>query len=437
MLEIYRICFEETIQFLYLWTLQFNIIHAINGNCAKEKTVVQLSYYDIVRQKMIGGVKMMLKKLAIIGASYLQEPLIRKAKEMGIETHVFAWQVGDVGEEIADYFYPISIVEKEEILHRCQEIGVNGICTIASDLAAVTVCYVAEKMGLPGNSIQTGLVSTNKHEMRKCFERNGDPSPKSLLVEKVDALKDEKLGYPLIVKPLDRSGSRGITKVNHFEELESAIERAKDQGFEKKALVEEFAEGKEYSVEFISWQGRHTFLALTEKFTTGAPGYVETGHIQPANIKGQQLEMVESVVCHALDSLGIKVGASHSEVKIDEDGNIKIIEIGGRMGGDFIGSHMVNISTGVDFVEGVIKCALGEKPDAEPTDTGKVAAVRFILNHNDKGMVQTFIEENSSGVVSYEIESQDGDNVTDSASRWGYCLASFDDYDSAQRFVTQ
>lgn len=378
-----------------------------------------------------------MKKLAIIGASYLQEPLIRKAKEMGIETHVFAWQVGDVGEKIADYFYPISIVEKEDILHKCQEIKVDGICTIASDLAAVTVCYVAEKMNLAGNSIEAGLVSTNKHEMRECFESNGVPSPRSILVEKVDDLKDEKLEYPLIVKPLDRSGSRGITKVNCFDELGPAVERAKDQGFEKKALVEEFAEGKEYSVEFISWQGQHTFLALTEKFTTGAPGYVETGHIQPANIRGEQLEKVERVVCHALDSLGIQVGASHSEVKIDEDGNIKIIEIGGRMGGDFIGSHLVKLSTGVDFVEGVIKCALGEKPDVEPVDTGKVAAVRFILNHSDKVIIQKFIDENPDRVVSYEIENQDGDDVTDSASRWGYCMAVFDDYDTAQGFVTK
>lgn len=375
------------------------------------------------------------KKIAIIGASYLQEPLIRKAKEMGIETHVFAWKAGDVGEEIADYFYPISIVEKEEILYKCQEVKVDGICTIASDLAAVTVCYVAEKMGLSGNSIQTGLVSTNKHEMRMCFERNGDPSPKSVLVESVKDLMDRELEYPLIVKPLDRSGSRGITKVNYFEELESAIERAKEQGFEKKALVEEYAEGKEYSVEFISWQGQHTFLALTEKFTTGAPGYVETGHIQPANITGEQLRKIENVVQHALNSLGLKIGASHSEVKIDENGNIKIIEIGGRMGGDFIGSHLVKISTGVDFVEGVIKCALEEKPDRKPTNTGKVAAVRFILNHDDKKSIQDFMQNHSDRVVSYKIESRDGQDVTDSASRWGYCLASFDDYESAREFV--
>ena len=103
-----------------------------------------------------------MKKLAIIGASYLQEPLIEKAKSMGIETHVFAWAAGDVGEKSADYFYPISIVEKDEILKRCREIGIDGICTIASDLAVITVNYVANNMGLTANSIACTEKSTNK-----------------------------------------------------------------------------------------------------------------------------------------------------------------------------------------------------------------------------------------------------------------------------------
>ena len=127
-----------------------------------------------------------MKKLAIIGASYLQEPLIEKAKSMGIETHVFAWAAGDVGEKSADYFYPISIVEKDEILKRCREIGIDGICTIASDLAVITVNYVANNMGLTANSIACTEKSTNKHLMRAAFEKNGDPSPKSILVSSID-----------------------------------------------------------------------------------------------------------------------------------------------------------------------------------------------------------------------------------------------------------
>ena len=99
-----------------------------------------------------------MKKLAIIGASYLQQPLIEKAKSLGIETHVFAWKCGDIGEEIADVFYPISIVEKEEILAKCREIGIDGVCSIASDLAAITVNYVASEMGLAGNTIKLFFV---------------------------------------------------------------------------------------------------------------------------------------------------------------------------------------------------------------------------------------------------------------------------------------
>ena len=194
-----------------------------------------------------------MKKLAIIGASYLQEPLIEKAKNMGIETHVFAWKAGDVGEKSADFFYPISIVEKDEILKKCREIGVDGICSIASDLAAITVNYVAHEMRLVGNSPRCAMISTNKHLMRQAFEENGDPSPKSILVASIDDLNEIKLKYPIIVKPIDRSGSRGITKLLTEDGLEEAIENAKKQGFEKKALIEEFVTGQEYSVDIVFW----------------------------------------------------------------------------------------------------------------------------------------------------------------------------------------
>ena len=178
-----------------------------------------------------------MRHLAIIGASYLQEPLIRKAKEMGIITHVFAWAADDVGEKIADFFYPISIVEKENILQKCQEIGIDGICSIASDLAVVTVNYVAEKMGLIGNSMESTLLSTNKHNMRKAFEENGDPSPRSIMVRSADEVLED-LQYPVIVKPLDRSGSRGIFKLFDSARLNEAITEAENQGFIKNALGE-------------------------------------------------------------------------------------------------------------------------------------------------------------------------------------------------------
>lgn len=377
-----------------------------------------------------------MTKLAIIGASYLQLPLIEKAKSMGIETHVFAWAAGDIGEVAADYFYPISIVEKEQILTQCRQIGINGICSISSDLAMLTVNYVAEEMGLTGNSIRCTMKSTNKHLMRWAFEENRDPSPKSVLVERVADLNGIELHYPIVVKPTDRSGSRGITKLRDAVGLEAAIEVAKSQGFEKKALVEEFAEGQEYSVECISWHGQHYLLALTQKFTTGAPHFIETGHLQPAPVSDSTLSQVKNVVFHALDSLEIRNGASHSELKIDADGTIRLIEIGGRMGGDFIGSDLVQLSTGVDYVKSVIQIALGEEPTLQRGEES-VAAVRFVFSPEDVAAFERLKREHPELLVQADVDTTFDHPVTDSASRFGYFLMRSKDAELLRNYLPE
>jgi biotin carboxylase len=363
-----------------------------------------------------------MRKLAIIGASELQEPLIRKAKSMGVETHVFAWAAGDVGEKSADVFYPISIVEKEKILEVCREVGVDGICSIASDLAMITVGYVADALGLVGNTPDAVERSTNKHLMRAAFERGGDPSPRSILADADTDLDALDLTYPVIVKPTDRSGSRGIFKLEGPELLSSAVEAALGQSFEKKVLIEEFAGGREYSVEFISYRGDHRFLALTQKFTTGAPHFIETGHLEPAQVNAETLERVKAVVVHALDTLGLKNGASHSELKIDEDGRIRIIEIGGRMGGDFIGSDLVELSTGYDFVRAVAEVALGEKPALPESIAPKAAsAVRFIFSDADAEAFARLQREHPEFIVDSDVRPCGGE-VTDSSNRFGHFL---------------
>jgi len=365
----------------------------------------------------------MFQNLAIIGASYLQLPLIEKAKEMGYTTHVFAWAADDVGEAAADYFHPISIVEKEAILEKCREIGICGICSIGSDLAMITVNFVADQLGLTGNSLDATAKSTNKHLMRLAFEENGDPSPKSFLVDKNTDLTKLQLSYPIIVKPTDRSGSRGIYKLTDASGLEDAVRKAMEQGFEKKALVEEFAEGQEYSVEFISCQGEHHFLALTYKYTTGAPHFIETGHLEPAPVSEETLERVKAVVSHALDSLELKNGASHSEVKIEEDGTIRIIEIGGRMGGDCIGSDLVRYSTGWDFVKMVIDVACGKKPDFTQVLTPHSVAVKFIFTPEDLVEFESMRKNTPERLLRVVyLHPENIGKITDSSNRAGCYL---------------
>lgn len=362
----------------------------------------------------------MRRRVAVIGASELQEPLIERAQEMGLEVHAFAWEAGDVGERSADVFHPISIVEKERIAEVCRGLGIAGVCSIASDLANITVGYVAHELGLTSNSPACIERSTNKHLMRECFEAHGCPSPRSVLVRQGEAPDLSGFSFPVIVKPTDRSGSRGITRLDSPDGIDGALAAAYEQGFEKAALVEEFAEGREYSVEYCSWQGEHHFLALTQKETTGAPHFIETGHFEPADVDDDTLARVRDVVSHALDALGVTCGASHSEVKIDDAGTIRIIEIGSRMGGDCIGSDLVRLSTGVDFVRAVVQVALGERPDLDPEGPRGRAAVKYIMGSYDLSELRRLQAEEPDRIVRVSRIAPIDHAVTDSSSRFGF-----------------
>jgi biotin carboxylase len=300
-----------------------------------------------------------MKKIIIIGANNFQLPLIKKASEMGIETHVFAWEEGAVGKDFAHFFYPISITNKEAILEKAKLINPNGIVSIGSDLAMLTVNYVANELGLVGNSLECTNVSTNKFLMRERLNQNGLPCPRFTNCNHVDGIQALDFRYPIIVKPTDRSGSRGVTKVNASNELGNAIKRAITESFGKEIIIEEFIEGQEYSVEMISWQGNHHFLQITEKETSGAPYFVEKGQHQPASISNDIKQRIISIIKKSLSTLGVEYGASHSEIIITKSNDIFITEIGARMGGDYIGSDLVELSTGFDFVKAVINVSMG------------------------------------------------------------------------------
>ena len=158
------------------------------------------------------------------------------------------------------FFYEISIVEMDAILEECRKIKPDAVATIGSDLANITVQYLAEKLGLPGNSSECIRQSTNKYAMRSAFQKAGIPVPYFACVGEGESVEPEH--FPVIVKPTDRSGSRAITKVTDPSELPAAIEAAIAQSFEKKAIVEEYISGAEYSVETISYRENTPALQL-------------------------------------------------------------------------------------------------------------------------------------------------------------------------------
>ena len=366
------------------------------------------------------------KNIAIIGANEFQNPLILAAKDMGYTTHVFAWQAGDIGEGTADYFYPISIVELDRILDICRKLDLAGVVSIGSDLASITVNYVAEQLGLTGNGMESALAATNKHRMRLAFEKAGLPSCKSRLVSSPEEAEALTLPFPVIVKPTDRSGSRGIFKVSEKGQFRHAVEQAMAHSFEKKALVEEFAQGREYSIEYISWQGQHHFLTCTEKFTTGAPLFVETGHLQPPlHMTEATLAQIQALIPQVLDCLGVRFGASHTELKIDAAGGIKLIECGARMGGDCIGSDLVQISRGVDYVKACVDVACGKAPELSPAHGGRVAAIRFVFSQQDLDSLD-YIRRHYPQALTHvsHILPFDGRQISDSSTRYGFFILS-------------
>lgn len=370
-----------------------------------------------------------MKTLAIIGASYLQRPLVEKAKAMGLRTICFAWAEGAVCKDIVDVFYPISIVEKEQILEICQREQIDGICTIASDVAAPTVAFVAEKMGLVGNSYEASLKANNKWLMRQSFTNAGVLCPKFICVTKEDSdvgFVTSRMSLPLIVKPSDRSGSLSVNMVTEWGRLQAALAEAQIASFKGEAMIEEFVDGREISVEFISYNGVHYPLQITDKVTTGAPHFVELEHHQPSTLSKEMYEKIYSITKKALDALNVTNGASHSEYKITEDGLIYIIEVGARMGGDFIGSDLVRLSTGYDYLKGVIEVALGDFE--EPIClVSKFAGVCFLSLENSHVLDVINQAMKNKDIVVAEQTNTELRFATCSADRSGYYIYAIDE----------
>jgi len=301
----------------------------------------------------------MKKKLAIIGASIVQKPLYLKAKEMGLEIHGFAWDKGEdsICKKFASYYHPISTIEKEQILDKCKEVGIDGVTSIANDNCVPTVCFVAQQMGLIGNNYDDSLISINKYLMRRAFVENGVNSPRFTLASEDMDLTG--FTYPLIVKPTDRAGSTGVIKVEKEKDLRDAIEYAKKLSFKNDAIVEECVIGSEATVDSISWQGKHYEITISDTETLGGPYYSKIGYHQPSGLGKDIWDRIIIEAKKALTAVKINYGASDVEVMVTEKGEVKVIEVNPRMGGDST-EELLRLSTGYDFVKGVISVALNQ-----------------------------------------------------------------------------
>ena len=307
-------------------------------------------------------------KLLIIGASVLQLPAIRKAKEMGLEVAVADFNPNAIGIPYADHYFNASTIAIDAIVEVAKQYRPDGIMTLCTDMPMRSIAAATAALGLPGISMDTAIKATDKCEMIKAFKEHGVPSPWYFTIDDKKDLEAKRslFSYPCIMKPSDSSGSRGVMLISSPDELDDAYTYSVEHSRDGKVIVEEYLQGSEVSVEVIVLNGKANILQVTDKLTTGAPNFVEMGHSQPSRFVGETLAQIHDVAARACAAVGITNGAAHVEMMATKDGP-KMIELGARMGGDCITTHLVPLSTGIDMVEAVIDMALGQEPNLTRT----------------------------------------------------------------------
>ena len=381
-----------------------------------------------------------MKKLLIIGASILQLPAIKRAKELGYYVAVLDFNPNAVGIEFADEYFNASTIDIDAVVEVARKFRPDGIMTLATDMPMRSIARAASALGLPGISFDTAVKSTDKAHMIRAFKECLVEHPWFFEVAKSEELDDVKpsLLYPCIIKPTDNAGSRGVKLVESEAELASAYEYASASSRSGAVIIEEYMKGNEVSVEVITVDGIPHVLAVTDKITTGAPHFVEMGHTQPSRLPASDVEKIKDLACRAVKAVGINMGPAHVEIMLTKDGP-KMVELGARMGGDCITTHLVPLSTGIDMIGATISLAVGETPDIKKRfDRG--SAIRYF--NAPTGVIKDIIgvreAEALPGIKQISFVKGIGDTVSSigsSTDRVGFVIADGKDADEAARIA--
>lgn len=307
-----------------------------------------------------------MKKVMIIGAGLLQMYVIKRARELGYITVVVDGDKDAIGFKYADYYRIISIVNQEECLQYAKEMNIDGVLTAATDYGVLTASYIARKMGLNGITYETAQLVKNKFEVRKkLFEQKLDDTPQHFLVTDIKQLDtiENQIKYPVMVKPCDGSGSKAVNKAGTKLELQEACKKAVESSLTHKVLIETFILGHEYGVESFVYENEIYVLGIMEKIMTEPPYYAELGHSISYLMDKKLEEKIKKVVKDTIKALKINFGSVNMDILITQKSEVFIVDIGARMGGNLIGSHIIPIATGIDYIGNIIKASLNEKVD--------------------------------------------------------------------------
>ncbi len=393
---------------------------------------------------VIIGMKM-AKKMMILGASALQVPAIKKAKEMGYEVISVDYDPEAVGFALADVKLVVSTLDQEEVLRQARIYEPDVVITSTSDGPVRTAAYVNEKLGKqPDLAYEDSLCATIKSYMRERLKECNVPIPQYFVVQKEEEFYNAvtSINGDLIVKPADNAGSRGVVLIKKDtvtgktqpEDILSVYEYSKNNSRNGTVMVEEFMDGEEVSVEAMTVEGRTNIITITDKITTPPPYFVELGHVEPSRHPFEVQEKIKEITKMAVAAIRLQNGPSHTEIKLTKDGP-KIVELAARLGGDFITSRLVPLSTGVDMVGNSVMLATGGNVDLE-AKWNKGAAICFISGGS--GVIQNISVPDAAyqmpGVEEIVLYKKSGDVVDGTKSsndRLGHVIATGKDAEEA------
>lgn len=373
----------------------------------------------------------MMKKIMVLAAGLLQIDVIEKAKSMGYYVLAVDGNPKAPGFNVADKAICADIVNEEAMLKIARDEHVDGVIHPCSEVSMAVMGRINDELGLSGISREQAICATNKHLMRKAFEKGNAPSPKSILAQDAEdawnRLQNE-FDTDAILKPSRNSGSRGIAKVSrHMDKGDfiRAYDEALSESRDHSVLIEQFIEGPEFSIEMIVWRGDIHVLTVTDKKTTGAPHFVELGHNQPSCFSDAEVETLKAAAIAGVRALGVDNCACHAEAKL-MNGKAYLMEVGARLGGDFISTELTHLSTGVDMVAAAIDVALGVEPDLSAKEEPKGVCIRYFCPKPGKLVSISNTEVlNNPHVYLWEIYPKEGDvipAVTSSLCRSGHVI---------------
>ena len=373
-----------------------------------------------------------MKKLLIIGASILQLPAIKKAKELGYYVIVADYDPYAIGVNYADEYYNVSTIDEEGITLLAEMVRPDGIMTLATDLPMRSLAAATNKLGLFGISYETAVKATDKGEMIKAFEAAGVEHPWYYIIKDKNELISvlPNLSYPCVIKPTDNAGNRGVSFAINEAELLSQYDYSHKNSHSGDVIVEEYMEGKEVSVEVIVYHGDVHILAVTDKLTQGKPYFVEIGHSEQSQLGDENVDRIKDLASRAVKAIGIDNGPAHVEIMYTKDGP-KMVELGARMGGGCITTHLVPLATGIDMIKSVMDMAMGGEPDVTPK-FNRGSALRHIVGL--EGIIESVdgLDEAKAypGVTEVTMLKGIGDTVgyfRNGSDRIGYVIAQGND----------